>query len=244
LIALTGSFTLNAGTAYAKGAITKSSSSSWGSTVRVPDTAINFVDPYASSAALSTAFSKLYDAITAGTTSVSGSGTVTLSPGIYSSLSINGSPRVTFQSGLYVIKGTMSIGGSPVISGSNVTFINGSTLTIGGSPSMSLTAPTTASAGSIAGILFASNTNNTSNNLLNLTGSSGMVLTGMFYFPKTNVLISGSPSANGSSGCLEIIGNIISISGSPMMANAGCPAMGVLNVTSSNGSTVGAKLQL
>lgn len=252
-ITLSGSSYVNVGTAYAKSSIVVGASSTLVGT-KVPNTSLNLADPYAGSTALATDFGLLTNGTTIvngttlvnrGSVSISGSGTNTLSPGIYTSLSITSSPVVTFQAGLYVVKGTMSINGSPSITGSNLTFINGSTLTIGGSPTISFSAPgTSATGGTIPGILFASNVNANAANYLQLTGSSSMTLTGVIYFPGTNVNITGSPASNGSGGCFEIIANIISISGSPTMANAGCPGMGVLPVTNSTASTVGAKLLL
>lgn len=253
-ITLSGSSYVNVGTAYAKSDIIVGSSSTLIG-VRVPNTSLNLQNPYAGHAGLATDFGLLTNGTTIvngttlvnrGAVSIGGSGTNTLSPGIYTSLSITSSAVVNFQSGLYVIKGAMTTNGSPTITGSNLTFINGSTLSIGGSPTMSLSAPTaaTATGGMIAGVLFASNVNASSSNFLQLTGSASMTFTGVMYFPGTNVNITGSPASTGSGGCFQIIANIISISGSPSMANTGCPAMGVLDVTNQTTSTVSSKLLL
>lgn len=251
-ISISGSAYVNVGTAYAKSDIFVGSSATLIG-AQVPDTSLNLSDPYASNSNMISTLALTTNGITVvngttlvnrGNVSISGSGTNTLSPGIYNSLSITSSPIVVLQSGLYVIKGQMSIAGSPVVTGSNVTFINGSTLSVSGSPTITLSAPTpsTASGGSIPGVLFASNITNSSNNLAKWTGSAAMTLTGLLYFPGTNVNITGSPSSNGTNGCFEIIANIITISGSPTMTNVGCPAMGVLNVVNPGGNTVNAKL--
>ena len=251
-ISISGSAYVNVGTAYAKSDIFVTGAATLVGT-QVPNTTLNLSDPYASDASMATTLGLLTNGSTIvngttlvnrGAVSISGSGTNTLSPGIYTSLSISSSPVVTFQSGLYVIKGQMSISGSPTVTGLNVTFANGSTLSVSGSPTVTLSAPiaATAAGGSIAGVLFASNVANSTNNLAKWTGSAAMTLSGVLYFPGTNVAISGSPSSNGASGCFEIIANIVTISGSPSLANAGCPAMGVLNVTNPGGNTVNAKL--
>ena len=252
-ITIGGSAYVNVGTAYAKSNIVITGSGTLVGT-QVPNSTLNLSDPYAGNASLTTAFGILTNGSTIvngttlanrGSVSISGSGTNTLSPGIYTSLSIGGSPTVTFQPGLYVVKGTMSIGGSPVVSGSDVTFINGSSLTVSGSPRIGLTAPTTAtvSGASMVGVLFASNVANSSASTFQLGGSEDIRLAGLIYFPGTNIAVTGSPEVDTNDKCLEIIANVITVTGSPSLENDGCNSMGVLQVHNDSTSNLDRKLE-
>jgi Flp pilus assembly protein TadG len=88
----------------------------------------------------------------------------TISPGVYSSITITGSgsgPTVNFQPGVYVIDGSGSCPssacfnetGNATVNGTGVTFyfINNSTLNFAGTPYVNLTAPST---GSYSGMLM------------------------------------------------------------------------------------------
>lgn len=132
--------------------------------------------------------------------SITGSKTVTLSPGTYcGGISITGSSNVTFSSGTYILNGGgLSITGSSTINGTGVTFYNtGSSsgsdsygsIAITGSGTINLSAPTT---GTYAGMLFIQDPLNT--NTAAITGSSSDSFAGNLYFPNASLAITGSGS--------------------------------------------------
>lgn len=94
-----------------------------------------------------------------------GSGTLTLSPGIYGTIINNGNGTINLNPGVYVITGQLILNGSPTIVGTGVTLYftcsgysasntapcNGSSgagLTLNGSPTYQLTAPTSSTCSS------------------------------------------------------------------------------------------------
>jgi hypothetical protein len=128
-----------------------------------------------------------------------GSGSVTLSPGVYcGGISISGG-TVTFSSGLYVLNGGgMSINGNATVAGSDVTFFNtgqyGHTIgafTFNGNATITLSAP---HSGSDRGMLFLQDRNLTYGTSNKFNGTSSSSLTGTLYFPTTDVQYSGTSS--------------------------------------------------
>ncbi|HEY4380318.1 MAG TPA: pilus assembly protein TadG-related protein [Acidobacteriaceae bacterium] len=129
-----------------------------------------------------------------------GTGAVTLGPSIsggtvcYNGLSVSGSGSVTLSPGLYIINGGFSMTGSGTISGTGVTFFlaapNGSA-SLSGSGSMNLSAPTT---GTYSGILFFEDPDDS--NAMTITGSTGSNLQGVFYAPSAALTMSGTSGAN------------------------------------------------
>lgn len=117
--------------------------------------------------------------------------TFTLSPGVYCDVTFNGSPKLTFQSGLYIIKGTMIINSGAVVNAQGVTFyypdVNSRILANGGL-TFNASAPTS---GTYAGLLMYESTSNASNNANKqqyiFNGSVGETLSGIIYLPNRNV---------------------------------------------------------
>ena len=109
---------------------------------------------------------------------------------IYPPTTLN-SGTTNFAPGIYVISGgNLTINGTATVTGTGVTFYftNGATISVSGNASLQLTAPTT---GPYAGILFFQDPNDTNPPLL---GGVGNVLSGVLYFPKAPLTLSGSSS--------------------------------------------------
>ena len=151
---------------------------------------------------------------------VNGGTPVTLGPAIsggtvcYNGLSINGSAVVTLNPGLYIINGGMSINGSASVSGSGVTFFlaapNGSA-SLTGSGALTVSAPTS---GTYNGILFFEDP--ADNNAMNVSGSSGSNIQGIFYMPAATLTMSGS---SGSTISADLVVSALSMSGSSTFQN-------------------------
>lgn len=131
----------------------------------------------------------------AGTIGPTGGGAI-----CYDGLNINaGSGTVTLSPGLYIINGTFNIsaGGNTTVTGTGVTFYfpnAGDNAQLTGAAKLNLTASTTAvtadGANIPAGILFYENPNDTT--LMNISESGASTLTGIIYLPKAELELSGS----------------------------------------------------
>ena len=120
-------------------------------------------------------------------------------------ISITGSGSVTFTPGTYILEGGgLSVGGSGIITGNGVTFYNtgNSTypyqpITFVGSTSSTLTAPTS---GPLTGMLFFQDRSITDccgpTSVNTIDGSSGANITGALYFPTTPLRYTGSASSS------------------------------------------------
>lgn len=227
-INMTGSSAITATTIA--GTVSKSSAATITGTIVPPVTAET--DPYASNSALTTAFTYLSGS---GKTalSVGGTTTTTLSPGVWSSWSITNSAVVTLNPGLYVIQGTVAIQGSAKITGTGVTIVHGGNIALGGSAQVTLTAPgPSPTGGAVPGVLLASPNALT----VSLTGGSSFPLTGVVYYPKGAVTLSGSTVPGGSSGCLELIASTLTISGAVSLS-ANCSAYGAASTATGTPSS-------
>ena len=119
------------------------------------------------------------------------SGPVTLNPGTYCGLTINGSVNVTFNPGTYVFEGNVIVNGGDTISGTGITwYFSSGSLTMNGSSSADLVAPTT---GTYAGILIYQNPSDTSGIILN--GQSNSIWQGSVYAPGASLTINGGGNA-------------------------------------------------
>jgi Flp pilus assembly protein TadG len=241
MVTVTPGITINAGTIYANTAISSTYAVLNATTLQNQGTAI--ADPYANNASLTAAFAQLASTANKSAVNATAAGT-TLVAGIYPSLNVAGVGVVTLSPGLYVIKGPIQIGASGTVTGTGVTIVNNGTLGINGAAKVTLTAPTLASAtlGAVPGVLFANNVNNTTSSTMTglITAGGTATLGGVIYFPKSNFGISGGAfSGGGTSNCLEIIANAISITAGATMTNSGCSAMGAATVGSGGTATAG-----
>ena len=127
----------------------------------------------------------------------------------YNGLTASGSGTLTLNPGVYVINGGFSSSGSIAINGSGVTIYlaapSGS-LSLSGSGVFNLTAPTT---GPYDGILFFEDSKDT--HAMTVSGSSGSTLTGIFYAPSAMLNLSGSSGATFNS---DLVTYTLAISGS------------------------------
>jgi parallel beta-helix repeat protein len=142
------------------------------------------------------------------------SGSVTLSPGQYSSITISGTAKVTLQPGMYILAGGgLVISGTANVTGSGVFIYNtGSNFpnaggTFGGialsGGTINLSAPTS---GTYAGIVLFQSRANT--RALSLSGNAAFGLTGVVYAPSAQVAVSGNAQLGGS-----LIANSLTLSG-------------------------------
>lgn len=115
----------------------------------------------------------------------------TLKAGVHCDTTFNGSPTVTFEPGLHIIKGRMIINTNATVIAEGVTFyfpdVN-SELRINGGVTFTGTAPTS---GPYKGILMFEKTSDKTNNANKqqyvFNGSKGEVLEGIVYLPNRNV---------------------------------------------------------
>ena len=136
-----------------------------------------------------------------------GASSLTISPGIYPSISVSGSGRLTLQPGIYVITGGgFSVSGAGIASGSGVLIYNAGSnfnggsgssfggFTLSGSGALSLTAPTS---GPYAGIVIFQSRDNT--HALAISGAAVVGLGGgTIYAPGATLNLSGSTQVGGS----------------------------------------------
>ena len=244
---LAGGAVATVGTAYLTGAVTQPTTAALRATTTLANLGTVWADPYASNTTLSAAFAKLTQGTSFSAVALVGSGSTTISPGVYPSISTGNSATLTLQPGLYVVKGTVNLAGNSKVTGNNVSIINGSTFSIGNSATVTLTAPTSATAtgGSVPAVVVATNVTATATTsaMMVFSGSVAPTLNGVVYAPKSNINI-GAGVATGASGCFEIIANYVTISGAASMANGGCAAMGasIIGPTSTAAVAGGSKL--
>lgn len=161
-----------------------------------------------------------------------GSGTITCSPGYYSSgISISGSQSATFQSGTYYVNGNLSISGNSTATGTGVTFFitAGNTVSISGYSTTTFSAPTS---GTYSGIVFFGDRSATNGNN-SFSGGSNSTITGAIYFPTEGVSFTGGSSSG--SNCTQIIADTITITGSAYLNNS-CSGDGMTSINVNDGS--------
>jgi hypothetical protein len=129
-----------------------------------------------------------------GSVSITGTGTLTFNAGQYGSITGTGAPNEIFNAGLYVItSGGLVLTGTNGLTSTGATFYlgpNAGSVDITGANSTNLTAPTS---GTYAGILFFQNPLDT--NTVTVTGASGTIYNGAFYFPNAGLTWTGSNSS-------------------------------------------------
>jgi len=117
-------------------------------------------------------------------------GSHTLNAGCYSGIKISGAnTNVVFNSGTYVINGSIDISGSGTITGNGVTIYvtGGGSTSIEGSGALTFTAPTS---GQYNGVLLFQSRSNTST--VKVTGSSATVFKGIIYCSKAPLEFTGT----------------------------------------------------
>jgi Flp pilus assembly protein TadG len=131
---------------------------------------------------------------------ITGNRTTTIGPSVaggtvcYTGLSVSGSGTVTMTPGLYIINGSFSFTGSGEIDGTGVTFYfpaPGGSASLTGSGVLNISAPTS---GTWNGILFYEDANNT--NAMKISGSSSSTIEGIFYAPSANLTMTGSSNSH------------------------------------------------
>lgn len=125
------------------------------------------------------------------------SSTIALNPGVYcGSTNFNGSPTITFNPGLYVIKnGTMTINSNAKLSGSGVTFYyadQNSKIQFNGGVSGTLHAPTS---GTYANILMFEPSGLAHSQVV-FNGTQGEDLEGLIYLPSRDVTFNSVSSVS------------------------------------------------
>jgi hypothetical protein len=117
---------------------------------------------------------------------------LTITPGCYKGLTLNGNYTVTMNAGTYIINGGNGLlfNGNGTISGTGVTvYMAQSGVTVNGNTALNLAAPTT---GTYSGILFAQSPTDTSAATIN--GNASTNIQGIMYFPAANLTINGNSS--------------------------------------------------
>jgi Flp pilus assembly protein TadG len=164
---------------------------------------------------------------------VTTSGTQTLQPGTYSSLTIGKNSTVTMSPGIYYVNGSggVTFNGAGTVVGNGVTiyFTNGATIdaTGGGNKlDIQLSPPTS---GPYAGVLFYQDPNDTA--APSLGGDNNSYFSGILYFPTVQLTFFGN-NVSYSTGI--VVADAIALSGNPtvnLQGTAGLPA-GVTIVSS------------
>jgi hypothetical protein len=120
----------------------------------------------------------------------SGSAAHVLSPGCYNGLTVSGSGTLTLEPGLYIINGSIDFSGSRTVSGTGVTFYTTGATDVSGSRVLMLSAPTS---GTYNGLLFFQSRSDF--RAMSFSGSTGSDVRGIIYAPKAALTYSGSTGA-------------------------------------------------
>ncbi len=175
------------------------------------------LDPFASLPAPSASGLTNY-----GSKNVSGNSSVTINPGIYTSITVSGNGKLTMNPGVYIIKGGgLKVSGNASVVGTGVLIYNeggeesddcesSGAVTFSGNGSITLSPPT---GGTYAGILIFQSRHNTQT--MSLSGNSMLGLSGTIYAPDATLIQSG----NGQIGTLTVVVNEMTLSGNAI-ANA------------------------
>ena len=135
-------------------------------------------------------------------TNFSTAGTATLNPGVYcNGISISGSGTVTFTSGVYILNGGgLNISSSGFVYGSGVMFYNAQSssyafqpINISGTTNVSLSAPTS---GTYQGILFFEDRSVTSTVQNIIAGGANLAISGTIYMPTGSLQFTGGSSTS------------------------------------------------
>jgi hypothetical protein len=145
--------------------------------------------------------------------SVTGNGTLNLSPGTYimdgGSFSVSGNSTINAPSGVTIIL-TSSTGS------------NYATASISGGADVNITAPTT---GPLAGLAIFQDRNAPSSGTNSFTGGTNQNITGAIYFPTQSVTFNGGTTTGGAI-CTQIVASTITFNGNAAFNN-NCTGTGV-----------------
>jgi len=162
---------------------------------------------------------------------------MTLSPGVYCGLSIQGSGiNVTLSPGLYVIKdGAFSLQGGPNITAAGVSFylVGSAYFEFQGNPALSISAMTT---GDFAGIAFASSPfGAAATSMIKGNGSTLLTAgsTGGIYLPNQKLVIEGNAELTLTGATSKVLIHSISLGGSAKLSVA-ADALAISMMTSSS----------
>lgn len=135
------------------------------------------------------------------TSGVYNPGTHTLRPGVHCAPTFNGSPTITFEPGLHIIRGRMIVNSGSTIIADGVTFYfpdTDSEIRANGALTMRAKAPTS---GPYAGILMFEKTSDAANNARKtqyiFNGSNGEELEGSIYLPNRDVTYNSTTNVRG-----------------------------------------------
>jgi hypothetical protein len=109
--------------------------------------------------------------------------TAVLQPGVYTTPLVISSSTVTFNPGIYILQGGITASGGSTLIGNGVMLYNGGQLTISGGGSIQLTPP---DSGPYQGVTVFQARGNTAK--ATLSGGSGSIFAGSYYFPDTQLL--------------------------------------------------------
>ncbi len=137
------------------------------------------------------------------TTSGARDGTThSLKPGLHCSVNFNGSPKLTFEPGLHIIRGDMNINSGATVIAEDVTFYfpdTGSRIQANGGLTMTAKAPAT---GPYAGVLMFEKTSDAANNAQKrpfvFNGSVSEQLEGVIYLPNRDVTYNSTTNVKAS----------------------------------------------
>ena len=170
-----------------------------------------------------------------------GTGTWSLSPGVYcNGIAFTNAAVATMSAGVYFVdRGTFNVGGAVQLTGTGVTIIltssTGSgyaTVSIGNGATVTLTAP--GSGNATAGLVFFGDRRAPLATSSSFGGGAAVNLTGAVYLP-TESLIFQNGSSN-PSGCTQLIAASIQLTGGSQFQN-NCPA-GVAGIGATPSSLV------
>ena len=176
-----------------------------------PTTGVSMPDPLAGLASPST-----IDLTNDGSVNLTG-GSQTISQGIYAQIKVSGSGRLSLNPGIYIIEGGgLTVTGNASIAGSGVTIYNAGSnypnsggsfggITLSGNGTFSLSAPTT---GTYAGILIFQSRQNT--RALSFSGNAMAGMSGTIYAANALLSMSGNASLQNPLivGMLNLSGNV------------------------------------
>lgn len=235
-----GGATINANV-VAGGSVTVNNGAGFGSGYNYTANAGQIGDPLANNSTLQTQLTNATGSASTAANCTAGGSTCRLSPGTYSSMTINNGTTAYLAPGTYVITGSVSCGGGAnvympsagvtIIANQSITIANGVNLQTkdygsNAAATNTIYAPTDSSHGGIPGVVFATNSNSTT--AVNLGGGASFGFDGVMYAPKGGVSIANGVK-NSTSGCSEIVGQTISLAGGANFDSDGCKGSYGLN---------------